>query len=153
MPEERVIAFSSNPGRMRVNQDGTVNVYCKVCKRFIASVSENNRFYSAVCVFCEAAERGETISAENAELIQLTRLPDGRQLPVAVVSPTPLPDPMVGEEAVIGRQNYFFRAITKIAAIAKALVNPDPESKQLAKSKRRSPVLKGGIEINLNKNE
>lgn len=112
-----------------------------------------NRFFSALCVVCQAADKGETISQELEDSIRVVRMPDGVQIPLGAIKFKPIPDPLVGLEPDVGKVNYFYKVVSKVASVIKALGSLEPESKKLAKQKRKPRPLEGGLMINLDREE
>lgn len=83
----------------------------------------------------------------------MVRTLDGRNIPKSFVFAQAQPDPMVGEDKAVGNMGYVMRTISLLANKIKEKIKKDPPSKALAKHKRRQPVLKGGLEINLEVDE
>jgi hypothetical protein len=122
-------------------------------------VSPQNNFSSAICVSCQAAERGEVLPKEIEDQLRVRKMPDGKQLPESVFTEN-IPDPMVdSDEKVVGTEKFWHRAIvggvSTLGKIMYAVVKKKKKagSKKLAEEKRRKPVLEGGVEINIKKNK
>lgn len=133
------------------NYDGSISVHCKICKRFVCNTDGKNNFFSCICVLCQKAEEGILLSKEVEDQIKRVRMSGGNDLPYAIINPEPVNDPMVGDKQVVGRVNYWFKTLS--AAVVAPIKKKILTSKELAKEKKHKPLLAGGLEINIHKNE
>lgn len=88
------------------------------------------------------------------------RFPDGRRIPMSVIAPKHVPDPMVGNEPKVGRPEYWFRAIRNIvkavAVVAtkkKSTQYKEDTAQELADRKKHKPLFQGGVEVNIKRNK
>lgn len=85
------------------------------------------------------------------------RMPDGSRIPMAAITPVPIPDP-VAPDAKVGRPEYYFKVIKQMVA---KVVEKKKKSKQyvestaqeLAREKKHKGLFSGGIEINIKRNK
>ena len=71
----------------RYNRDGTRNVYCKQCHRFVGTNTTSNQFGSvSSCAICLAAEEGVELPPDIIAGLHAVRLPgDGMVVPQFVM--------------------------------------------------------------------
>jgi hypothetical protein len=120
---------SSSRQRQRINQDGTVNVYCYSCKQFIGRSAIN--MTRALCEICRRVEAGEKLG--NEEAIRQYRLSRGSAEDVSLLI---LPDEPPG---ILAAKKFNFRSIAGEILMAVGIRKPAAEPKQstrLAKEKR-----------------
>jgi hypothetical protein len=151
-------AHSLGVGSVR-NPDGTITVRCRLCGNAITDIDGRNKFHSATCAICEAEERGVIVPPEIEAMLRTVRMPDGNRLPMAVIAPTPQPDPMVGFEPKVGRPEFFFRVLRQAVNVVKAVAEELPKTvkkaykektaQDIANEKRHKPLFQGGVEINI----
>lgn len=153
-------ASSLGVGSVR-NADGTITIRCRICGNQITDVDGRNRFHSATCIVCQYAEKGEVLPLEIEQQLRTMRMPGGQRLPMTAVDPTPIPDPMIGNDNMVGRPSYFFRVIRQAVKAVAAVVTEEtpkkkkaykePTAQELANEKRHKPLFQGGVEVNIKK--
>lgn len=119
---------SSNSARV-INPDGSTNVYCYQCFRFIATTFL--RVNRALCEMCRRVEAGEPVSLEAMKEYEASKL--GR----ADVSLLRLDEPKTGAKFTLRSMGGEILQALKQALPQK----PKPKSKEISDEKRRGRLF------------
>jgi hypothetical protein len=127
----------------RINLDGTRNVWCSRCYNFICTVSPFAAIHTALCVVCQLEDDGVDITPEQYRQLRSVKVGE-YTLTEEAAFPASVADPMTQAspdeiDTMVGRTGYFLKALVKNirAGIAKTLEETEPESKKIAKEKKR----------------
>lgn len=138
-----------SPRRRLVNADGTRNVFCIQCKADLGTVSADVMINTALCVICQAENRGEVLPAHVKLQLRTKTL----AVTYSGTDYDPIRDQQAADEAdasgaVRKEEFYFFKVVTAIKEAVKKLTKPKVlPSKQLARDKRRPRVFDQDIDL------
>lgn len=126
----------------KVNIDGSRNIYCPRCHEFICAISCIETFNSALCVVCQAADRGEIFPEEVLRQLRSRKIGDN-YIPLIYADPASVTDPM-GDDLSIktGRIEYYSKVITrKVREAVVEIRAKSKESRALVKEKRKPRIF------------
>lgn len=126
----------------KVNIDGSRNIFCPRCREFICAISSMEAFNSALCVICQAADRGEIFPEETIRMLRSRKIGEN-YIPMFIADPPPVVDPM-GDDLTIktGRIDYYVKVISrKVKAAVIAVQERTKESRAIAKEKRKPRIF------------
>lgn len=115
-----------------MNPDGTYNVYCRLCHKFIMTVQQ--QIGASLCVICDRAEQGLPLSAEALADYNLSKA--GREDVSMLLVP---PEPPAGIA-----KKFSLRTMAGDIMHALGFVKPEkeiPKSAQVARSKKRGRLF------------
>lgn len=126
----------------KVNLDGSRNIFCNRCHEFICAMSSMEAFNSALCVVCQAADRGEIFPEEVLRQLRSRKIGDN-YIPLYIAEPEIPPDPM-GDDLSIksGRLEYYVQVVSrKVKEAVQKIKAKSKESRAIAKEKRKPRVF------------
>jgi hypothetical protein len=139
-------------GYKRINADGSRNIYCYICGNFISTTSAMTSINTAMCVICQADEDGIDLTPEQVRELRSARMA-GSVVSQAIAFPERPKDPMEEfspdlEDYKMSSVGYRIKAlVTKvIRAGAKVILDTIPESKVVAKAKKRRRIFEQDID-------
>lgn len=128
-------------GARRINLDGSRNIFCNRCHEFICTLSTMENFNSALCVICQAADRDEVLPPDVIKQLRSRKIGD-TYIPLIFVEGDKHQDPMVGEQALSGRVEFYIRVISRKAKEAiQEIRTKSKVSVALAKEKRKPRIF------------
>lgn len=133
-------------GYRKVNLDGSRNVHCSRCFQFICTASAMSGINTALCIVCQSDDEGVDLTQEQVNELRTVMI-GGQVVSHTAAYPQQIPDPMTQValdevDSQVGRLGYFVKALVKnMRAAVGALIETIPESKKVAKEKRRPRVF------------
>lgn len=130
----------------RVNQDGSRNVWCPLCRSYIGTINAMAAISTATCAVCQAEKDGIELTPEQVRAIRSVRLGENTFSEEVAYPELPI-DPMTQAspnevDAMTGRVGYFVKALVKNMRTILATTKEEIlSSKQVAKEKKRSRLF------------
>jgi len=135
-------------GYKRINSDGSRNVWCPQCRKYIATVNAMSTINTAICVICQLENDGVELTPEQTAELRGVRvgeytLSQAAATPPVTVNPmAALYPPEEHTEVQTGRVGYFVKALVNVVLRRTAVKkNEATASKQIAKEKKRSRIF------------
>jgi hypothetical protein len=139
-------------GFRKVNSDGSRNIHCSRCFDFICTASAMSGINTALCVVCQCDEEGIELTDAQVADLKAVRI-GGQVISHSAAYPDVVADPMTqatGNEVdtQVGRKGFFVKALVRnMRAAVGAILDVIPESKQLAKEKKRKRIFDLPIDV------
>ena len=140
------------PTTSQMNVRGTRTIYCPQCKERICEVTAETFFGSALCVVCQAANRGETLPLHIIAQMRSSTT----DVTFSDVGYDPLTEKYLNTEEhqnLISSADYWFKTIrVKAKAAIDAIIHTKVKrvkelpSTKMAKEKRRKRLFDGPID-------
>jgi hypothetical protein len=137
-------------GYKRVNMDGSRNIWCSDCRRYIGTASAMTAINTATCALCQAEKEGIELTEEQARELRNVRI--GEYTVAEIIAfPPPVVDPMQAEspdsiDLGVGRVGYYVKALVRniragVEVVKEAVSTPVYDSKKVAKANKRTRLF------------